>query len=401
MNNVQVGAHAATQSYRDHLAARLETWRANGLERTPSVFTGGQDALAAVDGDRRLLFSSSNYLGLASHPEVLAAAHHALDVYGAGSGGSRLTTGSTGLHTELEEEIADWLGYPRCVYLATGFQANLAAISVLAAGEVTIFSDGRNHASIIDGIRFARTSGARLAVYPHRDTASLARLLASRETEHALVVTDGVFSMDGTTAPVADLRTLCDDHGALFMVDDAHGIGTLSGGRGCCAGATARPDVLVGTASKALGSEGGLICCDSTLADLLTNQARSYVFSTANSAPVIAATLAAVRLVRAGAAGVERLQSNSSYLRERLGDAGFAVPSGSAPTPIVPVPVGEEGAAMTAAAQLRDAGFHVPAIRYPTVPRDKAILRVTVMATHTRSQIDALVGHLAAHVNIA
>ncbi|HIW91767.1 MAG TPA: 8-amino-7-oxononanoate synthase [Candidatus Corynebacterium avicola] len=382
-----------TVQFRSVLSSRLDDWRAQGLERNPAAFGTDQDPESVIDGEARMLFSSSNYLGLASHPTVRAAAHTALDRYGAGSGGSRLTTGTTDLHRELEAEIADWLGYPRCVYLSTGYQANLATLSVLGDSRdepVTVFSDERNHASIIDGIRFARSTGAHLQVYPHRDLSTLRTQLQERPTTHALVVTDGVFSMDGTIAPVDELVALCREQDALLVVDDAHGIGTLAvDGSGCAA--SAHPDVLVGTASKALGSEGGFICCDEVVADLVTNQARPYVFSTSNAAPVIAATLAAVRLVRGQDRSVRNLRSNITHLCRRLEDAGIVAPSsGVGTTPIIPVPVGDEAAAMAVSAQLRDAGFHVPAIRYPTVPRGAAILRVTVMATHTRGQLDAL-----------
>lgn len=406
MNSVQDSS--GVLEFRAHLRRRWGVWRDAGLERRPAVLSSGQDAVATVDGDRRLLFSSSNYLGLSGRPEVVAAAHAALDTYGTGSGGSRLTTGTTGLHRELEAEIAEWLGYPDCVYLATGYQANLAVLSVLADSReepVTVFSDERNHASIIDGIRFAKATGAVLQVYPHRDTVTLGTLLAGRGTRHALVVTDGLFSMDGTVAPVAEIRELCDRYGALLVVDDAHGIGTLGradSGRGCCDAAGVRPDVLVGTASKALGSEGGFLCCDRPLGDLLRNQARPYVFSTSNCAPVLAATLAAVRSVRRGDAGVSRLRENVDRLRRSLAAAGVRTGVGggddmAAPAPagpVVPVAVGRERTAVAAQESLRAAGFHVPAIRWPTVPRGRSILRVTVTAEHTPEQVDALVGAL-------
>jgi 8-amino-7-oxononanoate synthase len=397
MNTVQVSA------FQHHLSDRLRDWRERGLERVPASFSTAQSPEAVVDGDARLLFSSSNYLGLATRPEVVAAARRALDRYGAGSGGSRLTTGTTSLHRELEEELADWLGYPRCVLTATGYQANVAALTVLAdsrAEPVTIFSDADNHASIIDGIRLVRASGARLSVYPHRDATALARQLAERTTDHAVVVSDGVFSMDGSVAPVARLREICDRTGALLVIDDAHGIGTVGAdGRGCTAG-KGRPDVLVGTSSKALGTEGGFLCCDGVVGDLLVNQARSYVFSTSSPAPVVAATLAAVRLVRAGRAGIDDLHRNIVRLRRRLAEVGMVVagPATAVPTPVVPVAVGDEVVATRVADGLRREGFHVPAIRYPTVPRGAAILRVTVMAGHTSAQIDALVEALERQV---
>lgn len=370
-----------------HLTDRLHHWQDAGLARTIADFAGGQDPVAEVDGDPRLLFSSSNYLGLSRHPDVVEAAVHATRKFGTGSGGSRLTTGSTTLHRELEEELADWLDYTDCVVFNSGFAANLAALTVLADDTVTIYSDERNHASIIDGCRAAKANGARLVIYPHRDLDALSGLLAHRDTAHGLVVTDGVFSMDGTVAPVADLVDLAHRNDCAVMVDDAHGIGTLGDGRGCAAAGSGRPDVLIGTTSKALASDGGFICADTDTCELLRNQGRSFVYSTASSAPTVAASLAAVRLVRDEPAIVTALQDN---VRRLTGGSAHG-------TPIVPVPVGDEQKAVEVAEELRQRGFHIPAIRYPTVPRGRAILRVTVMATHSDEQIDRLVKALADH----
>lgn len=395
MNTVQDSAR-----FRGHLARRWAEWQDAGLERRPSVFGSGQGAVAEIDGEKRLLFASSNYLGLSDHPALREAARGALDRFGTGSGGSRLTTGTGAVHRELEHEVADWLDFPECVWLPTGYQTNLAVLSVLADSreeQVTVFSDEKNHASIIDGIRFAKSSGARLSVYPHRDVRHLAELLRTRETSLAVVVTDGLFSMDGTVAPVRELREVCDRYGALLVVDDAHGIGTLGegvSGRGCCSDAGVRPDVLVGTASKALGTEGGFLCCDRILADLIRNRARSYVFSTAASPVTAAASLASVRLVRGGEAGVGKLHRNAAYLRTSLGERGVTA-GGVTEGPIVPVAVGDERLALAVQERLREAAIHVPAIRWPTVRKGHAILRVTVTAQHTLPQFDRLVDVLS------
>ncbi|MGP5930790.1 aminotransferase class I/II-fold pyridoxal phosphate-dependent enzyme [Corynebacterium glyciniphilum] len=367
-----------------HLADRLQTWRTAGLGRSTVDLSSGQHPVVDIDGDRRLLFSSSNYLGLSHHPTVVAAAVAATRAFGTGAGGSRLTTGSTTLHRQLEDELADWLGYPDCVVFPTGYAANLAALTVLADDTVTVFSDERNHASIIDGCRSAKSNGADVRVYPHQDMHALRRLLDSRRTPHGLVVTDGVFSMDGTVAPVGTLVPLAREYGCMVLVDDAHGIGTLGDGRGSAAPHSPAPDVLVGTLSKALAAEGGFLCADTVTCDLLRNQARPFIYSTASPAPTIAAALAAVRLVRSDPGHVRGLQDNVRRLTDGLGLAG------TTGTPIIPVPVGDEAEAMAVADALRQDGFHIPAIRYPTVPRGRAILRVTVMATHTDAQIDAL-----------
>lgn len=406
------------------LAGRAAQWEADGLGRTMAAFGTAQLPEATVDGERRVLLSSSNYLGLSTHPEVLAAAHAALDRYGVGSGGSRLTTGTSELHLELERELAQWLGYTDCVFFPTGFQANLAAVSVVADASTVIFSDAKNHASLIDGCRAAK---GRTVVYPHRDLAALDALLAEHAgAESRLVVTDGLFSMDGTVPDIPALVELCRARRALLLVDDAHGIGTLGDGRGCAAPG---PDILVGTASKALGAEGGFVCTNRTIAGLLRNQGRSFVFSTAPSPAIVAATLAAVRLLRRDAEPVRRLQRNVRTFTSTLGELGVRTgeaPQGS-PAPIIPIPVGDERRAMDVMRQLhRESkasdvpelppllpplhradstrgnppchlpGVHLPAIRYPTVARGEAILRATVMATHSAEQL-RYAAHRIAH----
>ena len=363
-----------------NVTERLEEWRERGLERTPWEFSTGQLPRARIDGEELLLFSSSNYLGLSTHPRVKAAACAALELYGTGSGGSRLTTGSTALHHEIENQIADWFGYESAVYFATGYQANVGLISALCGVETTVFSDEKNHASIIDGCRLSK---AQVNVYPHRDLDELERALCQRSTERALVVTDGLFSMDGTVADVAAIIDVAHRHGAWVAVDEAHGVGTIgSSGRGSWELGGIRPDILIGTASKALGSEGGFVCCAEPVATLLRNQSRSYVYSTANAALILAATGEALCVLDDEPDIFQALCSNVRRLRENIGVPGDG--------PIIPVRIGNEDSAMWASKELRHRGFHVPAIRYPTVPRGKAMLRVTVMATHTKKHIDLL-----------
>ena len=387
------------------LADRSNTaWRAAGLERNAAEFAGPQTPIAtiaasgavasardsiAAEAQPMQLFSSSNYLGLAEHPKVKAAAIAAIEKFGVGSGGSRLTTGSTSAHTQLEQELAAHFGAEAAVFFTTGYQANLATITVLAqlAEELTIFSDAFNHASIIDGCRMAtRTvSSTSLQVFPHRDYDTLARQLAERGTERALIVTDGVFSMDGDLADLPKLQELAREHGAWLMMDDAHGVGTLGPtGRGIAEHfGTELPDILVGTASKALGVEGGFVLASEPIAQLLRNRARSYVFSTATPAAVPTAISAALPLV---AEKVTALQANAKLLRQLLFDEAV-LPTPDGDGPIIVVPIGDEGEAMQVADALRSAGFFIPAIRYPTVARGAAILRITVMATHSEQQL--------------
>lgn len=372
------------QSYATEL---LESWREQGLKRNPATFTGGQDPVSVIDGEELVLFSSSNYLGLASHPVVLSAARDALTTHGVGSGGSRLTTGTTVEHHLVEQAFAEFLGYPDAVFLASGFHANIAVIQTLAGPGTVVLSDARNHASIIDGCRLAKAQGARVRVYPHRDIGALERMLVEHRGERCLVVTDGLFSMDGTLAPLPELTAVCRAHGAALVVDDAHGTATLGRhGRGIVEHfgmEDCPPDVLVATASKALGAEGGAVAAAPEVTRLLRQKARPFVYSTAPSPAVCAGVTAAVGVVRGPDSPLAALHANIAELSARLG-------LGTWPSPIIPIAVGEETDAVEASVQLRRQGFFVPAIRWPTVARGAAMLRVTVMATHTPEHIDAL-----------
>lgn len=386
----------ATPSFGELCAQENRRWRQADLERTQRVFGTAQEATATVDGAERVLLSSSNYLGLSQHPEVVAAATGALRQFGTGSGGSRLTTGTTTWHARVEEAFASFTGYEDAVFFATGYQANLSTIQALnrlAGGNLEVFSDQLNHASLIDGCRIA---GLHARVYPHRDMAALESLLSESRAEHKLIVSDGVFSMDGTVAPLPSLRRLADAYGAWLYIDDAHGVGTLGArGRGTIERFGVRPDILMATASKALGAEGGAVCTNAEFAHLLRNQARSYVFSTATSAANCAAVCAALGVIDREPVVVDKLHANIERLSRLLQEAGIPVPDGGWETPIVPIPIGDEAHALRVSERLQDAGFHVPAIRYPTVPRGKAILRVTLMSTITGDQLARFVEALA------
>ena len=374
--------------------ARLQKWDEDGLRRSPSVFASGQTPSAIVQqaGDycvrEAVLFSSSNYLGLAEHPDIAHAAKEAIDEYGVGSGGSRLTTGSGKLHIEAEAAVASFTGYPDAVLFASGYQANISTLQALASPELTIVSDARNHASIIDGCRLAKANGATVVVTPHRDVEAVDKALSTRTTEYALVVTDGLFSMDGVLAPLSDLYKVTDNHGAWLMVDDAHAFGTIGAtGRGLPEHFGIRPDIQLITASKALGAEGAFVAASEPVAQLLRQQARSFVFSTSPTPANCAAIIAGVNLLETNPNLVGGLQDNFSYWHQRR---GTLKPEG----PIIPIHVGDESVAMEASAALLERGFIVPAIRWPTVPHGAAILRVTLMATHTKTQIDALCNEL-------
>ena len=374
-------------SWLDYAAKQqCDSWRSKGLERTPAIFSTGQTPVATIDGREYVLFSSSNYLGLAEHPAVTKAAADALNRFGAGSGGSRLTTGTTNLHTQVERDFARFLGYDDAVFFSAGFMANTGVLQALAGPDTLILSDERNHASIIDGCRLAKAQGATVRVYRHRDPAHVDELLRGHSGE-AIVVTDGLFSMDGTLAPVPELIAVCRARGAALMVDDAHGTGTLGArGRGITEHFSLvddHPDILVATSSKALGVEGGAVATSALVAALLRQKARTFVYSTSSTPATCAAVSAAIGVLEGDGSPVPALHRNIRRLASQLGMGEWA-------SPIIPVPIGDETKAVDAAAKLREAGYFVPAIRWPTVPRGAAMLRVTVMATHTDAQIDGL-----------
>jgi 8-amino-7-oxononanoate synthase len=360
-----------------------------------------------LEGGPVVSFASNDYLGLSAHPAVVGAAQSALTRWGAGSGASRLVTGSRPIHTEIERELAAWKGTEAAVCFPTGFAANLGVLSTLGGPGVRILSDELNHASIIDGCRLSRSA---LSVYRHRDMDHLAELLADRQAVATpvptIVVTDSVFSMDGDVAPLDDLVALCQRHDALLILDEAHAVlgpdlppaprrdkGEGMGGQGrdgvhSVHGATV---VRVGTLSKTLGSLGGFVAASRDVVDLIVNRARSYIFSTAPTPADAAAALAAVRIVRSaeGAALTGRLAA----LIERLTEAGFAAPGH--PSPIIPIVLGSEQAALNASAALLQEGLWVPAIRPPTVPVGTSRLRVTLSAAHTDQDVARLLRALA------
>jgi 8-amino-7-oxononanoate synthase len=386
----------------DRIRASLAQVVDEGRWRAPREF----DALGPtglLEGGPVVSFASNDYLGLSGHPAVVAAAHDALTRWGAGSGASRLVTGSRPIHSELERELAEWKGTEAAVCFPTGFAANLGVLTTLGGPGVRILSDELNHASIIDGCRLSRSA---LTVYRHRDMGHLAELLADNAGPiPTIVVTDSVFSMDGDVAPLDELVTLCQRHNALLILDEAHavlgpdlpatterdghGSGGMGGrGRNGLHGGTV---VRVGTLSKTLGSLGGFVAASRDVVDLIVNRARSYIFSTALSPADAAAALAALRVVRSteGAALSDRLAA----LIDRVAEAGFAPPGH--PSPIIPVVLGSEQAALSASVALLQDGLWVPAIRPPTVPVGTSRLRVTLSAAHSDEDVTRLLRGLA------
>ena len=371
-------------SWDDRIRASLARVVDEGRWRAPREF----DALGPgglLEGGQVVSFASNDYLGLSLHPAVVAAAQSALARWGAGSGASRLVTGSRPVHGELERELAEWKGTEAAVTFPTGFAANLGVLSTLGGPGVRILSDELNHASIIDGCRLSRSA---LAVYRHRDMGHLEELLSDGTPMPTLVVTDSVFSMDGDVAPLHELVDLCRRHHALLVLDEAHAVlgPDLPSDPG-----PSRMIVRVGTLSKTLGSLGGFVAASRDVVDLIVNRARSYIFSTAPTPADAAAALAALRVLRSaeGAALTGRL----AVLIDRVAEAGFAPPGH--PSPIIPVVLGSEQAALSASAALLEDGLWVPAIRPPTVPVGTSRLRVTLSAAHSDHSVSRLLQALA------
>jgi 8-amino-7-oxononanoate synthase len=375
---------------------RLEEIRDRGLYRKLRSVSGPQGPRVLLDGRPVLLLCSNNYLGLADHPRVREAAAEAAMRYGAGSGASRLISGNMTIHRRLEEALAAFKGTETCVLFGSGYLANSGVVAALAREGDVVFSDALNHASIVDGCRLSR---AETFVYDHCDLDHLDCGLRQAEGRGALIVTDGVFSMDGDVAPLRDIVELAHRHDARLMVDEAHSTGCIGpGGRGLVAelGLEGEVDVIVGTLGKALGSYGAYVLCDETMAEYLINTARTLIFSTALPPPSVAAALAALGLLCEQPRRVEKLQRNARVLREALAESGLPVEQGD--TPIVPLIVGDADTAVAASDRALERGIFAPAIRPPTVPAGTSRLRLAVMASHTRSELREAAAVLAATI---
>lgn len=349
--------------------------------RAPRDFdAAGVEGKLAPDGAPIVSFASNDYLGLSQHPAVIAAAHAALDRWGAGAGAARLIVGSRPVHSDLEVALADWKRCERAVLFATGFAANLAVLATLGGPDVLVCSDELNHASIIDGCRLSRSE---IAVYRHGDVEQVAALLATANGRRAIVVTESIFSMDGDLAPIDELAEVCTRHGALLVVDEAHGV--LAPPSTLDAHGDDLQALRVGTLSKTLGAFGGFVAGDAELTELLVNRARPYIFTTASTPADSAAALAALHILQSaeGTALRERLRGHVEKLRP------------GHPSPILPVIIGGEADALAAATRLLEAGMLVPAIRPPTVAPGTSRLRVTLSAAHTDAQVAALARALA------
>ncbi len=369
--------------------------RAGGTHRHMRVLDGPQAPRMRVDGREVLLFAGSNYLDLARHPEVVEAAAAAARDFGCAAGGSRLISGNLRLHEELEEALAKLLGTESALAFGTGYMANVGVIPALVGRGDAVVSDALAHASIVDGCRLSR---AEIRIFPHGDLCALEDLL--RELASAprriLVAVDGVYSMDGDVAPLAELVPLVQRFGAMLLLDDAHATGALGRcGRGTpeqC-GLDAGIDVWLGTLGKALGSFGAFVAGSRALRELLVNTARSFIFSCALAPPQVAAARAALELVRREPWRRLCLQQRAARLREQLAARG--IDTAPSTTHIVPVVVGDNARAMALCERLLARGFYAQGIRHPSVPRGSARLRLTPMATHSEPEIDAVADAIA------
>ncbi len=365
----------------DFAIGALAEIRAAGLLRRLRCVDGDQDSWVTLDGRRVLLLCSNNYLGLANHPALRAAAARAATDYGVGSGASRLISGSMRLHQRLEERLAALKGAEAALLFNSGYHANIGAVGAFVGRGDAVFSDALNHASIVDGCRL---SGATVLVYPHNDVAALSRLLAESRARRRLVVTESIFSMDGDGASLRALCDIAERHGAMVMVDEAHATGILGpngGGLVEAEGLQERVDLQVGTLGKALGSFGAFVAGRRAVIDLLINTARSFIYTTALPPPTVAASLAALDIIAAEPARRRQVLHNAGALRRMLAQTGFDV--GTAALHIIPVHVGDPQRTMQLSEHLLAQGVFVQGIRPPTVPAATARLRVTVMSTHT------------------
>jgi len=382
-----------TTALDEALESELSALGAAGLRRACRECGGAPTGpRAVVDGREVVVLASNDYCDLARDPRVVRAAADAAARWGAGSGGSRLLTGTQPPHAALERRLAAFKGTEDAVVFATGYMANLGTISALCGPGDAILSDALNHASIIDGCRLSR---AAVTVYRHGDMDDLARALdAARGARRVLVVSDAVFSMDGDLLDLPRFLALCRGRGAVTMIDEAHATGVLGAtGRGLCEHfGCGHPDVLMGTLSKALGSVGGYVAGSRTLCDYLRNRARPFVFSTSLPASAMAAADAALAALEAEPGRAAAARENAAFLVRELAARGVAASTQSA---IVPIPVGDEATAVRAAARLLDEGFWIPAIRYPTVARGAARLRASVMCSHTREDLAAAAAAVA------
>jgi glycine C-acetyltransferase len=372
----------------DWITDELKSLKDAGLYNRIRTISSAQGAWLIVDGKKVLNFCSNNYLGLANHPKVVQAAKDAVDKYGIGPAAVRTIAGTMDLHNELEKKLAEFKGVEAAITFQSGFNANIATIPALVGKEDAIFSDELNHASIIDGCRL---SAATIIRYNHCDVQDLERALQENRNRYvrAMVITDGVFSMDGDIAPLDQIYEVSKKYETILMVDDAHGEGVLGrGGRGIVDHfhLHGKVDVEIGTLSKAFGVVGGVVAGNSLIVEWLRQRGRPFLFSSAMTVPDVAACLAGLEILQNSSELVERLWENTRFFKEEMKKAGFDI--GKSVTPITPVMLGEAHLAQEFSALLFENNVFAMAIGFPTVPRGKARIRVMISAAHQKSDLE-------------
>ena len=372
----------------DWVQQEIDALKEAGLYNRIRTIGSPQGAWLEVDGKRLLNFCSNNYLGLANHPHMLQAAKDAVDRYGVGPAAVRSIAGTLDLHLELERRLAAFKGVEAAITFQSGFTANLATIPALVGKEDMIFSDELNHASIIDG---SRLSGARITRYSHNNPEDLdQKIRENRDAfRRALVITDGVFSMDGDFAPLDKIYEVSSAHGLMLMVDDAHGEGVMgTGGRGIVDHfhLHGKVDVEIGTLSKAFGVVGGVVAGKSIVVEWLRQRGRPFLFSSAMTAADTASCIAALDILEQSTELVDRLWENARYFKQEMNRLGFD--TGQSSTPITPIMLGEAPLAQQFSRELFEEGVFAMALGFPTVPRGKARIRVMISAAHTREDLD-------------
>ena len=371
-----------------YLSDQLNQWRQEGTYQRLRVLESESAAESKFDGKNVINLASNNYLGLTTHPKLREAALDATRKYGVGSGAVRTISGTMSLHMQLEERIAAFKNVEACVVFQSGFAANAGTVSAILGPEDHIISDELNHASIIDGCRLSR---AKIHVFPHKDFAAAERILSELDSVpgRKLLITDGVFSMDGDIGPLPGLVAAAEKHGAIMMVDDAHASGVLGrNGRGTIDhfGVHGRVHIQVGTLSKAIGVLGGYVCGSRALIEFLYHRARPFLFSTSHPPSVAASCIAAFDVLESEPERIQALWDNTKYFKAGLTAAGFD--TGMSETPITPVIVGEAKGAHELSRLLFEEGVLATGIGFPTVPKGKARVRTIVTATHTRQELD-------------
>ncbi len=372
---------------------KLRALREQGLLRQRRTVEGPQEAVLTVNGQKMLAFASNDYLGLANHPDLVLAAHEALDQFGLGAGASALISGHSERVAALETELAQWLGYERVLHFSTGYMANLGIIPALVGSDAAVFSDALNHACLIDGIRLSRADAVN--IYAHGDMAQLEDALMHAQASEKWIITDAVFSMDGDLAPLKAIVALAEQYDAQVLVDDAHGFGVLGEeGRGTLShlGIRSPRVIYMATLGKAAGVYGAFVAASTHVIEWLMQRARTYIFTTGTPPVLAAACLASLRRIRKDEYRRQRLRELGVRLQVGLkGLPWVALPSVSAIHPLV---LGDNFSVTRMADALRDRGIWVPAIRPPTVPEGAARLRISLSANHSEEQVDELLAAL-------